>query len=197
MKFLPPPTKKIYLSIRGTKISLTKRIKYGNGRKKKKPERWFLRFARIFSSYWGYFVQFPLDFLEMFYSFCPTLYRHNNIMLCARVGTCVYYIIYVVCVYKYTWCSDVISVGKSAAEKERSESDRAACFAWHTIVRDQWVGERSVHCARVRTARATRTLPINNVALPQPPPPPTGHTYLYASGSGNFFFSFFLFFFFF
>lgn len=96
-----------------------------------------------------------------------------------------------------------MSVGKSAAEKERSESDRAACFAWHTIVRDQWAGERAYTFGPLCTgsgiytpARATRTLPINNRCVAAAAAAADGtNTYLYASGSGNFFFGFFSIFF--
>lgn len=77
-----------------------------------------------------------------------TLYYH---VLYTRVCVSVYimYLFYIcTCTYIYVY----IGRRRQSSKKERrsrSESDRAACFAWHTIVRDQWVRERSVHCARV------------------------------------------------
>lgn len=143
------------------------------------------------------------------YSPTRTHSRYYTLLLCERNAAYIYIYIYVsacgrvqrvcLCIYIIMYkrifvvhvCVCVISVGKSHAEKERrSESDRAACFAWHTIVRDQWVGERSVHCALLVCRRNSRGPPALCPLITQLRRRRRDtriYNIIYASGSGNFF----------
>lgn len=66
---------------------------------------------------------------------------------------CVQYTLYYYILYRRS--ANRIRRRRRRKREKRSESDRAACFAWQTIVRGQWVGELaylsicSVHCARM------------------------------------------------